>query len=79
MEMSKRELLQRALEALEYGFEGELYRNLVRDILAELDKPEPVEYRTITLENGCLTKLTQAIDLHHGTYKLLAVRIDDDD
>jgi len=75
--MSQRELLHRALEALEYGFEGELYRNLVRDILAELEKPEPVTCGYVGVTNGALLGFRFNLS-ENGNYKLLAVRIDDD-
>lgn len=73
-----RKLLIRALDVLEEMRMTDCPDwELGDDIRAELEKPGPVEYRTITLENGRLTALTQTTDLHHGKYRLLAERLPD--
>jgi hypothetical protein len=76
----ERKLLQRALDALEMPSTS-VYREgseLIADIRAELEKPEPVECGWVAIVNGVLTNCWNNPDLPEGTHKLLAVRTDDD-
>jgi hypothetical protein len=75
----ERELLQRALDALEecrLADYGDL--TLTDEIRAELAKPNPVECGWVAIVNGVLTNCWNNPDLPEGTHKLLAVRIDDE-
>jgi hypothetical protein len=74
-----RELLQRALDALEecrLADYGDL--TLTDEIRAELQKPEPVERGWIDTRHSILYNGWVTDNLGTGKYKLLAVRIDDD-
>jgi hypothetical protein len=71
----ERELLQRALEAVEKTY---FPSRLADELKAELQKPEPVECGWVAIVNGVLTNCWNNPELSEGTHKLLAVRIDDE-
>jgi hypothetical protein len=75
----ERELLQRALDALEMPSTS-VYREgseLIADIRAELAKPEPVMYQRIEVENGRQVFTWNHAVLPDGKYKLYAERINE--
>jgi hypothetical protein len=75
--MSQRELLQRSLEALEVDGNRD-FIGLRQQIKYELEKPEPIEVgHSHMLDGYCVHVWRQAVP--DGNYKLIAVRIDDDD
>jgi hypothetical protein len=77
--MSQRELLQRALEALiVYGDRDAT--GLIQQIEYELEKPEPLECGTLEISMNIPFNTWDFSRLKEGgKYKLLAVRIEDDD
>jgi hypothetical protein len=75
--MSQRELLRQCLKALEEQ-DYPWHEELIKGIRAELEKPEPIEVgHSHMLDGYCVHVWRQAVP--DGNYKLIAVRIDDDD
>lgn len=72
-----REILQRALDALDYEFENELFRTLLKDIRAELQKPELVECGRIVVQKDVFMNRWKLDTITDGKYRLLAEKIDD--
>jgi hypothetical protein len=72
-----RELLQRALGALDL-WQPNINADLIADIRAELQKPEPVECGWVAIVNGVDLQIAGITLLSEGTHRLLAVRIDDE-
>jgi hypothetical protein len=73
----ERELLQWALEALAYHRDaGDCgCEELIAEINAELQRPEPVECGYITVRKGLQDR--EIDDMDDGKYRLLAEKIED--
>ena len=73
----ERELLKRALDALEEDQNYYWHKDLTADIHEELEKPEPVECGYVGVTDGALLGLRFNFS-ENGKYRLLAERIADE-
>lgn len=74
-----RELLVRALDAIEASDATDFGDfDLADEIRAELEKPEPVHYQHIVIDDGRQSYTFTRQRLPDGEYRLIAEKINDD-